>query len=988
MALQKIQIPISFNGGIDTKTDDKQVLATKLLELENGIFSKKGALSKRRGYDILRSTILEDSTSITAATGVSTFKDQLVLFTGKKLYNYIEASTAWSLKGTTTSVVNSNRSIIRNNYQQTDVDYAYNSGISVYAWKDSSGGCRFSVMDEVSGVMVQSNQLLSNTAQKPRVIGLGRYIFVMYIDGTAIKLRTIQLTTPHLISAAIDLTTSVNGTDKIYDAQLIGNRILVGYNHNAVGGSIALFYITASKVVSGEVFSPTQQATGGISLTGDSASNVWMSWSDGTDVKYSIWTYNLDVDGGGGPTVLDPTVIESLSAVRNITSMATDTSTVTFLYEKDNGAPGNYIKKNTGTSAGVVGTPTVFARSVGLASKFFSYNGEYYFTAVHSSSLQSTYFVYSLSEDLVTKMSQDTGGGYTVSSILPTPVQKETGKFIIPNLKKGIIETQDGTAFTSLGVNSTTVDFTFLSNFITTELGNNLQVVGGVLQSYDGVTVNEAGFSVFPEGVTSTPVSVGTGNIPDGVYQYAVVYAWTDNQGQIHRSAPSIGLEVTVSGGPSNIQLTIPTLRITKKENVFIEVYRTEIASTIFYKLTSNTALLLNDKTVDSVTYTDSKTDAQIISGELLYTNSGELDNIAPPSASSISNWKNRIVLKSTEEDNLLLFSKIRQDGKPVEFSDQLTISVDPRGGDITTTGVLDDKLVIFKRSSIHMQVGDGPNNLGEQSDFGLPQLITSDAGCVDVNSVVETPVGLMFKSEKGIYLLDRSLNAKYIGAEVEKYNDNRITSAKLVPDTNQIRFTTESGLCLVYDYFYNQWSTFTNHEAVGATLYSGKYCFIKSNGKVYKENETSFKDGAQRIKMKIVTSWMNVAELQGFQRFYKLLLLGTYKSKHRLKVKFGYNFNTSFTEEVEIDIQDTIDPTTYGEDSPCGAELVYGGEFPLYQWRVFPKKQKCQSFRISIEDIMDDVFDESFSLSNIRLEVGTKQGSNKQGTDRSVGSA
>lgn len=987
MALNKTQIPISFNGGIDTKTDDKQVMATKLLELENGIFGKKGSLQKRHGYDILRSTILEDSTSLTEATGITTFKDQLLMFTGKKLYNYIEASTAWTLKGTSSSVINSNRSIIRNIYQQTDVDYAYNSGISVYAWKDSSGGSRYSVLDETSGTVIQSNQLLSLTAEKPRVIGLGRYIFVLYIDGTTIKLRTIQITTPQIISASTDLTTNVDPVDKIYDAQLTGNRIFVGYNHNAGGGAIALFYITSSKVVSSEVFVVGDQATGGISLAGDGSSNIWMSWYNGTAVKYAIWTYALDVTGGGGPTILGPTVLETIANVRNIASILTSTLVTTFLYEISNAA-GNFIKENTGSLSGTVGTPVVFVRSVGLASKLFNYNGEFYFTTVFGSPLQSTYFVYSLNKDIITKMDQDVGGSYTVSSILPTPVQISPGKFVIPNLKKGIILTQDGTAFTSIGVNSTLVDFVSLNNFITTELGNNLQVVGGVLQSYDGVSINEAGFNVFPEGVTSSLVSPGTGNIPNGTYQYSVVYSWFDNQGQQHRSAPSIGLQVVVSGGPSNVQLIIPTLRITKKQDVFIEVYRTEAAGTIFYKITSNTALTLNNPTVDTITYADTKTDAQIISGEILYTVSGELDNIAPPPASVIVNWKNRIVLKSTEEENLLLFSKIRQEGKPVEFSDQLTISVDPRGGDVSALGVLDDKLIIFKQTSIHFQAGDGPNNLGEQSDFGLPQLITADAGCIDVNSVVQTPVGLIFKSEKGIYLLDRSLSVQYIGAEVEKFNSHRITAGKLISDANQIRFTTADNFCLVYDYYFQQWSTFTNHEAVGATIYQDKFCFVKSNAQVYKENDTSFKDGSQRIKMKIVSAWMNIAELQGYQRFYKLILLGTYKSKHRLKVKFGYNFNTSFTQEVEINISGTINPTTYGEDTPYGNEDVYGGQFPLYQWRVFPQQQKCQTFRISIEDIMDDVFDESFSISNLRLEVGIKQGSNKLGTDRSVGSA
>jgi hypothetical protein len=344
MALQKLQIPISFNGGIDTKTDDKQVVATKLLELENGVFSKKGSLRKRYGNRILSSTVLSDSSTIDKSTGATTFKDQLVLFTGTELCSYIESSEAWAKKGTASSVLNTNRSIIRNVYQQTDADYSYNEGISVYVWKDSSNGCRYSVLDEESGTVIQSNQLLSSTAQKPRVIGLGRYFFVMYIEGTAVKLRTIPVVAPDTITSAQDLTTNVDGTDKFYEAFKIGSRIFISYNHNDPSGQISTFYITANKVVSNEALLPAQQITGGVSICGDSNQNVWVSWTDGTDVKYAIWDYNLDTTGGGNPTVLDVTTIETVGDVRNIASVETDSALVTFLYEITN-ANGNYIKK-------------------------------------------------------------------------------------------------------------------------------------------------------------------------------------------------------------------------------------------------------------------------------------------------------------------------------------------------------------------------------------------------------------------------------------------------------------------------------------------------------------------------------------------------------------------------------------------------------------------------------------------------------------------
>ena len=42
MSLQKTTIPILLTDGLDQKTDEKLVLPSKLLELENGVFTKAG----------------------------------------------------------------------------------------------------------------------------------------------------------------------------------------------------------------------------------------------------------------------------------------------------------------------------------------------------------------------------------------------------------------------------------------------------------------------------------------------------------------------------------------------------------------------------------------------------------------------------------------------------------------------------------------------------------------------------------------------------------------------------------------------------------------------------------------------------------------------------------------------------------------------------------------------------------------------------------
>ena len=129
--------------------------------------------------------------------------------------------------------------------------------------------------------------------------------------------------------------------------------------------------------------------------------------------------------------------------------------------------------------------------------------------------------------------------------------------------------------------------------------------------------------------------------------------------------------------------MIIPTLRLTEK-NAIIEVYRTEALQTIFFKVTSTTAPLLNDTTVDTVTFSDTLADSSIISHEPIYTTGGVLENIVAPQASLCEVYNNRIFLAGLDDPNKIVFSKIRNEGAPVEFNDTLYRILNPYGGNIT----------------------------------------------------------------------------------------------------------------------------------------------------------------------------------------------------------------------------------------------------------------------------------------------------------------
>jgi hypothetical protein len=987
MPLVKNKLPIPFSLGLETKSDDSQLQISGVTVLENTLFDNPNKVIKRNGYDIV-TTKLIDNSEITGAKFLANFEDELGLLTRSNYYAQSDSLSKWTNKGNVFTAIPTTKPILRNSRQQKNLDVLNIENLSIITFEDSEG-IKYSVVDNSNNNFLVSDSLLSASGIRPRVANIENIAYIFYIDSNELKFRKVNILTPQSPTTEQTLVSDVETSDNVYDVVTISDRIFTAYNSTTGGGSISLIYIDSGDVTSSVSNVAGEDASVAISTNTDESSRFIVSYSTGTEVKTLGFSFTLGVQ------VLPTTTIETISNAVNLNVIESTpaSNTYTMFYEISGATDKeHYVKTNTVDLAGSIGTPSVVKRSVGLASKSFMHNDEVYTILIHSSTLQSTYFTVNSSGTIVSKISNNLGGQLIDENVLSKVESISDDQFIFVSQLKGRATIDDDQFFSLLGVSLTTLDFNPSVIFQNEKLGENLHIAGGFLQQYDGNEIVEHGFHVFPEDLTTGSDATTGGFMSDGEYQFIAVYAWTDNNGQLHRSAPSIGHTVTLAGGTNTqvVDINIPTLRLTQKTDVVIEIYRTEIAGTIFYKETEISSPLLNDPTVDSVTFQSSISDTDLIQREVLYTTGGVLDNIAAPSSTIIESFSDRIFLAGTEDQNKLIFSKIRFEGAPVEFSDILSIAVNSRGGKITALKTMDEKLIIFKESAVYYLSGDGPNNLGEQDTFIKPELVSSDIGCINVNSVVLTPIGLMFKSKKGIYLLERNLNLTYIGAGVEKFNDLTVSSAKVLSEENQVRFTTTTGDALVYNYFVRKWASFPNHRALSAVNIGFTYYYLRSDGILYKENETSYTDNGSPINMKVTTGWLSMAGVQGFQRIYKLLLLGEFKSPHKVKFSIAYDFNEAFVQEVVVDTADFNDNSRYGDDSPYGEPTTkaYGGDGNVHQMRIDLKRQKCQAIKIKIEEIQSDPanFGEGLSMSNLMIEVGQKIGVNKISTGRQYG--
>lgn len=984
MALQKNKVSLPFSLGIDTKTDDQQKDIGRLDRLKNVIFDSLKELRKRNGYSLILTKTLTNE-QITNAKSLTKFNNELCLITDQEFYSYSTSVEKWTNKGDIFSAFPTSQPIIRNSREQKNLDAISQENLNVFTYEDSTG-VRCTIRDNDSGNVLLNNFLISSAGSTPKVATIQNSVHVLYVDGTDIKYRKINLINPSSVESEVTVISDLDATNKKFDAKGFTDRIILSYNSST---TVKTLGILSDGTLTSVISFAGETAENGISVESDSVSRVLVTYSDNTDVKVAILPLNL------GGTLLASTSIETISDVINFTTIDESEGNYVVFYEvPDASNDKNYlVKKNTITLAGAVGTPETLIRSVGLATKSFKYDNRLFTTVLHRSTFQATYFVIDSNADIIAKISPLLGGDYITENGLPKVSEQGNGEFLITSQIKGRTVTDDGTFYSLLGVNSTVVDFEINSPYQNDMLSNNLHITGGVLKLYDGTCIVEHGFHLFPEDITAGSTATIGGVLSDGERQYAVVYSWTDSYGQIHRSAPSIPLSITLSGGTSTQtqELNIPTLRLTEKENVTIEVYRTEGEGTIFYRISDVSSPLFNDKTVDTVTFTDDSTnDTDLISGEILYTTGGVLDNIAAPSSRIIESFNDRIFLAGTENENQLFYSKITDEGEPVEFNDTLYKLVNDEGGAITALHVMDDKLIIFKNDALYYMSGDGPNDLGEQDTFIEPERISSEIGCTEVDSVVLTPLGLMFKSRKGIYLLARNLTLNYIGDAVEEFNNLTITSGAVVPEDNQVRFTTQEGDCLVYNYYTAQWATFDNHRGISAVIINDDYFYMRPDGAVYQEDNSSFTDNGSSVNMVLESGWISFGGVQGFQRVYKLFLLGKFKSKHKIRVRIAYNFKEAYVHEKVIDTADFTSDIAYGEplNSTYGSQTPYGGTGNVHQLRVDLKQQKCESIKFRIEEIQDEELGEGLSLSNILFEVGIKRGPQKIAESRKYGTS
>lgn len=452
------------------------------------------------------------------------------------------------------------------------------------------------------------------------------------------------------------------------------------------------------------------------------------------------------------------------------------------------------------------------------------------------------------------------------------------------------------------------ISFDFLPPFRAQQYGRSLYSPGAVVHAFDGRSAYEAGFLQFPEVQVVASSNTGGSLTPGDIKAYRIYACHANASGEIARSSALTFIAPAVGVGHNNNVVTFTPITITSRpqDDVFFEIYTTTGSASgpgaTFY-LVSRTKL--NSLSVPSLTYTDTNSNASLLTlpadpHPAVPGLPGELLESAPPGCEIILSGKSRLWFSGGElPRGRLAFSKLREETEQAGWS-QLTgyLDLDSTGRPITSLACQSDVLVAFQSDNVYGVQGDGPSNLGA-GFFPNAQVLSPGVGTQHHAGTTVCEAGIVFWAPSGPRLLTPGFQVVDISQEVEPLARILVPTAAVAhPGLREVRWYTESGTALMWDYsgrgpLGNRWAQWSGLQCAGAVYYpvTDGVVICQPTGRVLLESQDAETDGGDHFEFAFRTGDVRPGELlQGNNRFIQLAFFGEYRGSHSVGVWTFYD--------------------------------------------------------------------------------------------------
>ena len=723
MALQKQTIEIPLGVGVETKIDPKIVQPGALLALENGEFSKTGAVSKRKGYDALSKSIVSGG-SVNGGARVFAAGDTLTAIASvdgvKSYYQHIKQANKWASMGNAYPGVVRTRRLARDaNVSSNNIDVAVCNNYALFAWIQGSAA-HHCLVDTSTNTTIWASTV-SGASSGPRVTASGKYIYMVHAVGANVLLYALDTTSLPTVTAfntpAATLQTdfSSSGTSRQVEVGSLG------------GGTAVLVYRTSTPSVKVQRFDQSgtiatslavaESAVSAIGLVVSAAGDCYVAYRQAAtgDLRcfaatsamgalFAVTTIDTDATIGV-PCGVETTTANTIQWVWSIT-------VTTATYQRVRKAQIN--NAGTVTSAAAVAFYGVSAASQPFVRKgrmyiMTSYNYPYYGAPIAQAS-QASYFLMDLGNSNATSAATAgrilPGNGSVSAGVtagvwyVPTKVGVLSNGRVLTGAVAAYNESQfvDTIAFAMNRVElPVAVELDFDAPPRTAEINESVFVTGMAGQTIGPGTVAGQNFQLFPEIISTTGGT--SGSMSDGTYQVAAVFARVDDDGTVTFSAPSIPASVALSGGGVNQSISVVVSGLKHELADFVLVYCTAASGSVFYE---NTRVAIS-ACADTATATIITTNANL---RILYTDGGVLENGAPPCFTSVIR-KGRRLYGVTPDAKLCYTKEVVAGESPAFVEETLVKNLQQDGGETYELAEMDGAIVVLGERSIQALSGD-----------------------------------------------------------------------------------------------------------------------------------------------------------------------------------------------------------------------------------------------------------------------------------------
>lgn len=470
------------------------------------------------------------------------------------------------------------------------------------------------------------------------------------------------------------------------------------------------------------------------------------------------------------------------------------------------------------------------------------------------------------------------------------------------------------------------------------QFGGTNYVSGGCHTVYAGETPCEVGFADIPHVVTEVG-AFGAGLLGAGLYRYIAVFRYVDDNGAVSwsRTSPIASATNTVVNNCTRVYIVPPCVTSHGEESpgavtplVTVELYRTLVGGTQYYLCgsTSPSALGVSWRPTQGAdilnrmwVITDLMSDAVLATQAQLFRQPGTpnsaVDRYPPPPGNILIQHKDRL-FTTDPAGARVYYSSFFVDGENAWYNPAFNLFVHGGAGPITGLASMDGRLFVFKRDAVFIIDGDGPGEGGVTgNEYSPPQRLATEHGCVDARTIVVTSEGLIYRSPRGVELLTRSLQVKYIGERVQNTVDShKVNNGAVVATDGTLHMlvsdASNNHVELVYDFTTDCWTTsvhlaatkFTDLCLADLPIVGEVLCYGRSNDSYIIRQATNYlDDNTYYVPWTIETGWVKTGQ-QARARFTKILALlkANAGSEHRIIFSVAFQYVDSYAQNASWD--------------------------------------------------------------------------------------